>query len=139
MVSEAQKHMVSQRFEIEKLRSELAAATTAANTAAATAQSGLKAVLVEERQKAAVDRQNLIAQITSLINNSADEQDRRLAERVEAVQSEVSITQTRLEEASKAHEEGIDTWSARDESFYSRLCDAQETVRCVLAQDWEVN
>jgi kinesin family protein 11 len=138
MVSEAQKHMMSQRSEIEKLRSQLAEATAAASKATATAQSGLKTILVEERQKAAVDRQNLIAQITSLINNTADEQDRRLTERVEAVRTEISTTQTRLEEATKAHDEGMETWSVADKSFYEKLCDAQETVRTVLAEDWKV-
>ncbi|KAA8894875.1 P-loop containing nucleoside triphosphate hydrolase protein [Sphaerosporella brunnea] len=137
MVGEAQKHMRSQRSEIEKLRSQLAEATAAASTATEAAQSGLKTVLVEERQKAAVERQNLIAQIATLINNTADEQDRRLTARVEAVRDEISTVQNRLEEASKAHGEGIENWSVKDESFYSKLCDAQETVRDVLAQDWE--
>ncbi|KAF8541673.1 P-loop containing nucleoside triphosphate hydrolase protein [Trichophaea hybrida] len=137
MVSEAQKYMIAQKSEIEHISRELSEATVIASTATATAQSNLQTILVEERERALKDRQNLIVQITTLINNTADEQDKRLTERIETVQKEIGATQTQLKAASKVHEEGMESWSTREENFYSRLCDAKETVRCVLAQDWQ--
>jgi len=130
--------MAAQKSEIETLRSQLAEATAIATTATANAQSNLQTILVEERVKAAADRQSLISQITTLINNTGDAQDKRLTQRVETVKADISATQTRLEAASKTHERIIESWSAREELFYTRLCDAKETVRSVLDDDWKV-
>ncbi|KAI5858375.1 P-loop containing nucleoside triphosphate hydrolase protein [Tricharina praecox] len=137
MVTEAQEHMAAQKSEIETLRSQLAEATATASAATTTAQSSLQTILVEEREKAAADRQNLISQITTLINNTGAAQDKRLTERVLTVKADIGATQTRLEAASKTHEETIESWSAREELFYTRLCDAKETVRSVLTDDWK--
>lgn len=138
MAGEAQKHMMAQKAEIARLNHELSEATATASAATATAQSNLQAILAEERERAAKDRQNLIAQITTLINNSGEEQDGRLGLRIGGVQADISATRARLDEASKVHVDNMENWSARDEKFYSRLCDAKETVRCVLAHDWQV-
>lgn len=138
MTSEAQKHMMAQRAEIARLNHELSEATATASAATAAAQSNLQTILAEERERAAKDRQNLVAQITTLIGNSGEEQDGRLALRIGGVQADISASQARLDEASKAHVDNMEAWSARDEKFYSRLCDAKETVRCVLAHDWQV-
>lgn len=139
MVSEAQKHMIAQKSGIEHTGRELSEAAVNASAATAAAQLNLQMILVEERERASKDRQDLIAQIATLINSTADEQDKRLTERIEAVQEEIGATQTQLKVASKVHKEGMESWSAREENFYSRLCDAKETVRCVLARDWQVS
>jgi len=131
--------MAAQKSEIGTLRSQLAEATVVATTATATAQSSLQTILAEEREKAAADRQNLISQITTLINNTGFAQDKRLTERVESVKADIGATQIRLEAASKDHEVTIESWSAREELFYTRLCDVKETVQSVLADDWKVS
>ena len=138
MVSGAQEHMMAQKAEIEKLRLQLAEATAVARMTAAKAQANIQTILGEERQKSRAERQALVAQISNLINTTGEEQDRRLLKRVEAVQSEIGTTQVKIEEATAVHETGLETWSAREEEFYAKLCNAKETVREVLAQDWKV-
>lgn len=138
MVEDSQKHMKEQKAEIERLGKELTSATATASEATEKAQESLKTILVEERENSAKDRQNLIAQITTLINSNADEQDERLSKRVDGLQAEITATKTALDEASKTHQNGLDTWSEREESFYTSLCTAQETVRRILSEDWQV-
>jgi kinesin family protein 11 len=138
VVEDAQKHMKEQKTEIERLGKELTCATVVASEATEKAQESLKTILVEEKEKSAKDRQDLIAQITTLINNNADEQDERLTKRVDGLQADITATKTALDEASKTHQDGLDTWSEREESFYTSLCTAQETVRRILSEDWQV-
>ncbi|CCX30040.1 Similar to Kinesin-like protein bimC; acc. no. P17120 [Pyronema omphalodes CBS 100304] len=137
VVEDSQKHMKEQKAEIERLGKELTSATATASEATEKAQESLKTILVEERENSAKDRQNLIAQITTLINSNADEQDERLSKRVDGLQAEITATKTALDEASKTHQNGLDTWSEREESFYTSLCTAQETVRRILSEDWQ--
>lgn len=139
MVSDAQEHMMAQNAEIEKLRLQLAETTAAARETAANAQANIQVILGEERQKSQAERQALIAQISNLINATGEEQDRRLTERVEAVRTEVGATQSKIDEATAAHESGLETWKSREGEFYSRLCSAKETVREVLENDWKVS
>jgi kinesin family protein 11 len=138
MANKVQQQMIAQHEKIRLLRSQLVDAVAAAAKATDTAERNLQTVLDEERQRASVDRQHLIAQITSLINNTAGEQERRLTERIDDVRSDMTHTQVKLGTASLDYEDRMDVWARREQKFYSELCDAKNTVRCVLSNDWQV-
>jgi hypothetical protein len=135
---DAEKRMIAQKAEIEKLRLELSSATVAAATATNDAQSNLDLILQEEREKAAAERQNLVSQITSLINSTADEQDQRLVKRIKLVQSDMVASKDELEVAAKKYNEGMIQWSGEEDKFINELTSSKETLNTMLANDWEV-
>lgn len=117
---------------------ELTSATAAAALAATTAQGTLECILTEERERASADRQKLIAQISTLINDTADDQDKRLTKRIDLVRNEMNAAQNELETASKSYEERMDLWSQEEEKFSNGLAESKETVKQALVEDWQV-
>ncbi|KAL7274763.1 Kinesin-related motor protein [Rhizina undulata] len=133
---EVQKHIISQKAEVEKLRVQLASATNAAASASTTAKSTLDTILAEERKRATDDRQSLITQITALINSTADEQDKRLTKRVKLVQDDMDIAKDELETAAKEYASGMDVWSEQEEVFSNELVVQREELKKKLVDDW---
>lgn len=95
-------------------------------------------ILQEERERAAVDRQNLISQIAALINSTADDQDKRLTKRVELVQSEMATAKEDLVGAAKQYNTGMDDWVGEEEKLIAGLVDSQESLGRMLVNDWQV-
>ncbi|KAG0636196.1 P-loop containing nucleoside triphosphate hydrolase protein [Tuber brumale] len=134
---DAEKRIIAQKAEAEKLRLQLSSATAAVVIATDTAQSSLDSILREERERAATDRQNLISQITALINATAEDQDKRLTKRVQLVQGEILSAKEELDEATKQYNAGMDQWSGGEERFINELVISQDSLKKILVQDWQ--
>ncbi|PUU72771.1 P-loop containing nucleoside triphosphate hydrolase protein [Tuber borchii] len=115
---DAEKRIIAQKAEAEKLRLQLGSAAAAAVIATDTAQSSLDLILREERERATTDRQNLISQIAALVNATAEDQDKRLTKRVQLVQGEILMV-----------------WG--EEKFINELVISQDSLKKILVQDWQ--
>lgn len=139
MFDDAEKRIIAQKAEAEKLRLQLGSAAAAAVIATDTAQSSLDLILREERERATTDRQNLISQIAALVNATAEDQDKRLTKRVQLVQGEILSAKEELDEATKQYNAGMDQWSGGEEKFINELVISQDSLKKILVQDWQVS
>ena len=96
-------------------------------------------ILREERERAATDRQNLISQMATLVNATAEDQDKRLTKRVQLVQGEILSAKEELDEATKQYNAGMDQWSGGGEKFINELVISQDALKKILVQDWQVS
>lgn len=138
LFDETQRSVILQKAEVEKLRQQLTSATAATITAADAAQTSLDAILMEERERAATDRTKLISQITALINSSAEDQELRITQRVQLVQSEMALAQEELEAAEVTYNEGMDVWTGMEDVFIEKLTGQKEGLKTMLLEDWQV-
>lgn len=138
LFDEAQRSVITQKAEVEKLRLQLTSATAATITVADAAQTSLDTILKEERERAAADRAGLIAQITALVNGAAEDHDRRISQRVQLVQSEMAIAQEELQAAEAAYNEGMDVWTGAEDTFIETLTGKKEVLKTMLQEDWQV-
>ncbi|RPA75771.1 kinesin-domain-containing protein [Ascobolus immersus RN42] len=134
LFDETQKHIVSQKAENETLRTELLTATSAALSANATAQSSLRDIVAEERQKAAEDRAHLISQITALINASGEQHDRRVAKRVGIVQMELGTSREELSEAETRFRQGMEQWEQREEQMKDTISQQKTKIKAHMQE-----
>ena len=137
MFDNTQKHMVAQQAEAERLRVELSVATSKAITSNATASTSLETILADERERSAAERQNLIIQMTALLNTSAEEQERRLNKRITQVRDDISMSTQELSESSGEYNQRMTQWSAKEEGFMTELITSRESLKTRLVQDWQ--
>lgn len=133
-----QKHMISQKSQIDTLRFQLASSTTAATAANEAAKNAFSTIIKEERERAAADRQSLITQISALINTTAGEQDDRLTKRISFVQSEMDVARNELQDAAADQAHKLGAWSESEERFITDMAESRDKLKQKLVMDWEV-
>ncbi|KAM0503916.1 Kinesin- protein 11 [Verticillium nonalfalfae] len=129
-------HIAAQRAESLKLRQQLEKATrTIAERNAANA-SRMQEVMEGERKQAAVDRQDLLTQITSLINAQAEVQESRLADKTAELQKSILASNTTLEKDVAAYGEGMDAWNSKEDELLETVANSKEAMKTKLKEDW---
>lgn len=131
-------YMANQKSEIEELKIKVESTAAIATKTTAEAHTQLNTILNEERAQNALDRQNLISQITSLINATADGQNARLTQRIETVRTDLDSTRVTVEAATKEHEEHMKKLAASNETFLETLASSRERIHDSIVQDQEV-
>ncbi|CRK25122.1 hypothetical protein BN1708_014144 [Verticillium longisporum] len=129
-------HISAQRAESLRLRQQLEKATrTIAEQNAANA-SRMQEVMEGERRQAAVDRQDLLAQMTSLINAQAEVQESRLADKTAELQRSILASNTTLEKDVAAYGEGMDAWNSKEDELLETVTNSKEAMKTKLKEDW---
>ncbi|KAF3342330.1 hypothetical protein VdG2_09290 [Verticillium dahliae VDG2] len=129
-------HISAQRAESLRLRQQLEEATrTIAEQNAANA-SRMQEVMEGERIQAAVDRQDLLAQMTSLINAQAEVQESRLADKTAELQRSILASNTTLEKDVAAYGEGMDAWNSKEDELLETVTNSKEAMKTKLKEDW---
>ena len=103
------------------------------------ASSLLEACLTEERHQASADRQNLLSQITSLINASGEAQDTRLTTKIDAIQQTITSSTSQFEAANAKYAEGMDTWNQKENSLVDEVVSSRDHLKAKMQQDWTVS
>lgn len=138
LFEELMRHIETQKSEVNALRAQLKATHEAHVAAQIDAASKLENTLAEEKQQAAADRQNLLAQISLLINAQGEAQDIRLAQKIGAVQSEISASRNALDLASSNYDRGLQSWNEKEVALVENVLRARETLKSKLKEDWMV-
>ena len=99
----------------------------------------LEGCLTEERQQAAAERQNLLSQITDLVNRSGETQDARWASKIEAVRSDIATSTSKFQAADKIYCEGMDVWSQKENLLVEEVLKSRETLKGKMKKDWMVS
>lgn len=111
-------------------------ANTALVQANKASQGRLIQVVDEEKQKSAEERQQLLAQITSLINADADAQDKRLNEKVFSVCEEIGAANASFEAQQSSYSEGMDVWADKSREILDGISKSQDVVKTKIKSDY---
>ncbi|KAI9733056.1 MAG: kinesin motor protein cin8 [Cirrosporium novae-zelandiae] len=133
---ELSKHLDSQALEITRLRQELSQAQHALLDSNISASNRLETCLAEERQQSSADRQNLLVQITDLINKTGETQDARLNTKVNAIREDFFASQATFEAANLKHNEEMDNWTEKERSLLTEVIESRDTLKGKMKNDW---
>lgn len=139
MFDELVKHVNAQKAEANTLREQLMFANNVAAEAKTQANDRLEAVLAEEREQALHDRQNLLSQITGLINAQGEAQDARLSSKVQSIKSEIDESKNVFVSATSSYAEGMNAWNVKEEGLVEEVMKSRETLKTKLKDDWMVS
>lgn len=132
-------HLSIQRSESDALRRQLEEAGQAMVQANEAVSSQVQEVVEEERKQAAEDRQKLLAQVASLINAHAEQQETRLAGKAAKIQGRVSGAKETFRGQVTAYSIGMDSWDTNEERLLQDVASSRDTLKKRLQDDWTVS
>ncbi|KAL5349013.1 Kinesin-related motor protein [Pseudogymnoascus australis] len=130
------KHVNSQKAEVDDLRNQLNAASEALVESNSAANSQLERVIVEEREQAATDRENLLRQITTLVMSQGERQDARIEAKVTAVKESIKSSETTFEASRSAYNQNMDAWNEKEQKLVEEVHLSRENLKTKLKEDW---
>ncbi|KAL8933738.1 MAG: hypothetical protein Q9216_006230, partial [Gyalolechia sp. 2 TL-2023] len=130
------KHINAQKAEADELRSQISMATQDSMQAEARMSSQLQSVLDEERSHAAQDRQDLLSQITLLVNKSGEVQDTRWQSKIDTIKSDIASSRSALESEEKRYTEGMNVWSQKENLLVEEVLKSRDTLKSRMKKDW---
>ncbi|KAL9625579.1 MAG: hypothetical protein Q9160_000292 [Pyrenula sp. 1 TL-2023] len=131
------KHMTAQRKEADQLRQQLQEANKKNLEASQAAASQLSETCETEREASRLDRQNLLAQIQSLIESSAKTQEDRLTKSLTTTATDLTSSTTALETATSSYSTSMDAWLAKEASFADTISSSRDALKSKLKKDWQ--
>lgn len=99
-------------------------------------QSRLIQVVDEEQQKAAEERQQLLTQLTSLVNSNAEAQSKRLNEKLFGVCEDIGVANATFESQQTAYSEGMGNWASKSKDVLAGISKSQEVVKTKIKGDF---
>ncbi|KAK5657027.1 hypothetical protein OQA88_3553 [Cercophora sp. LCS_1] len=133
------KHISAQKAESDRLRQQLEGASKTIVESNESAASKIQQVIDEERKQAAAERQNLLLQITTLINSQAELQHSRLVGKAALIQQEVTEASKSFGEDIAQYSEGMDTLSAKEGRLLEDVAKSREALKVKLKDEWNAS
>jgi kinesin family protein 11 len=99
-------------------------------------QGRLLQVVDEEKRNSAEERQQLLAQVTSLINANTEAKDRRLNEKVLGVCEEIGTTNASFEIEQSSYSEGMGNWVDKSKGILAGISKSQDAVKAKIKGDF---
>lgn len=131
-------HVNSQKAEINQLRLQLQEANQQAVEANRRASAHLAQTMEEENAHAEAERDHLMSQIRSLIDESRQRQFGRLKGRVECVRTDITSSGDCLEQATAHYDRQVDEWVFKSEQFAKDVIASRDEFKTKMQHDWEV-
>ena len=129
-------HLNSQKAESDALRRELSAATVTALKAEALASAQLQSCLEEEREQAAVERGDLLAQIAKLVNATGTAQEERFSSKINGIRANMTTARTNFCAADNKYNEAMETWSTKENLLVEEVLRSRESLKSKMKKDW---
>ncbi|KAK8008531.1 hypothetical protein PG991_011082 [Apiospora marii] len=130
------KHITSQKKESDSLRAQLEEASETIVLSNQSISSRIQEVISEERRQAAEERQDLLLQITSLINSQAELQESRLANRAASIQQSMRENNSVFEGSVSNYSQAMDGLSEKEGQLLSDVAKSRDTMKTKLQDDW---
>ncbi|KAI4178142.1 MAG: hypothetical protein L6R41_008524 [Letrouitia leprolyta] len=130
------KHVNTQKAEADELRSQISMAAQTSIQTEAHISSQLQSALDEERAHAAQDRQDLLSQITSLVNKSGEMQDTRWQSKIDTIRSDIASSRSTLESEEKRYTEAMAVWSQKETLLVEEVLKSRDTLKSRMKKDW---
>lgn len=131
------KHVNSQKAEMDELRQKASAASQAAIQVDDDVSARLDVCLKEEREQAAHDREDLLLQITNLVNRSGEVQDSRWQSKINTVRDEITTSRSALKSADKHYCGGMDVWAQKENLLVEEVLKSRDTLKIKMKEDWK--
>lgn len=139
LFEEVLRHMAAQKTESDKLRQKLEEASRIIVESNGTMSTRIQEVVEEERKQAAVERQNLLRQIGSLISSQAELQESRLAGKTALIQQTVVNSSKTFESDVAQFSEGMDAWNVKDTQILEDVAKSRDALKTKLKDEWTVS
>jgi kinesin family protein 11 len=132
-------HLTAQRSESNRLKRQLqSAAQTIAEQNEATA-GRVQNVIQDERRQAAEDREQLMAQMASLVSVQAEAQESRLAEKAALIQKSISDSSRTLNSNIIQYSDGMDSWDSKEGQFLEEVKSSRDALSTKLTDNCNVS
>ena len=138
MFDDMTRQLNSQREESQRLRAELEEANQKSIEASNAASSQLGSCLEKERLATQEDRQELVAQISSLIESSASKRDQRISAALGATQTHLTESRTKFEVANQQFNDGMTKWIENDTALIVQVSKSRDGLKGKMKKDWTV-
>ncbi|KAF1358484.1 kinesin-domain-containing protein [Lizonia empirigonia] len=123
------KSLDEQQAENDRLHRRILEANTSLIEANKTSQSRLVQLIDEETQKSTEERLLLLNQVTSLINASADDQEKRLRDRISNIGAEIGVSTAAHEVEQVTYNESMNAWRIRSKDTVVGVTESRERVK----------
>jgi kinesin family protein 11 len=130
------KRMNEQQNEAQRLRAQITSANTQFVEASQQSQTQLQQAVEEERQTAATERATLLANITSLINDSATSQEARMTDHLQTANKRVKTSEEAYLAAQQVYGNGMDAWNGSSQALIEQSVQSRESIKTRLKSDW---
>lgn len=128
----------AQKKESDRLRHQLECAGDAIVQSNESVSNRIQDVLNQERVQAAEERQQLLAQISTLINSQAELQESRLAGKAALLQKTVSESNQTFQGSVSQYSEGMDAWNSEGSQILDSISKSKAALKKKLKDDWSV-
>ena len=98
----------------------------------------LETCLNEERAQASQDRQELLTQITNLVNKSNEAHDDRWKTKLNDVRQEILFSKSALQTADERYNIGMDVWSQKEKLLVEEVLTSRDTLKGKMKEDWKI-
>lgn len=139
LFEELLRNINDQKAESDRLRQQLENASQAMVQSNEAVASKIQEVVEAERKQAAAERQDLLAQISSMINSHAETQEWRLASKTAAIQQTVADSSREFEGSVSQFSQGMDAWNVKDSQLLAEVAKTRETLKVKLKDEWTVS
>ena len=97
----------------------------------------LETCLEEERAQANRDRQQLLEQISNLVNSSGRNQEARWDAKIRAMREDINTSKTTFHSSEKAYVQGMDSWSKKEALLVEQVLKSRESLKMKMKEDWK--
>ncbi|PNS21900.1 hypothetical protein CAC42_498 [Sphaceloma murrayae] len=132
------RQMNEHKAEVERLQLELVNANNALLESQAASRQTLVRAMATERTTAAEERNELLQQIGSLIQNSAVKQEERVQSHIEALNTAACTSETTHSAAQANYTSSMASWSGSSASLISQLLSSREAIKSKIKSDWSL-
>jgi kinesin family protein 11 len=132
------KSLNEQQAENERLHAQVLETNLALIEANKNSQGRLSQVVNDEKQQSAEERQQLLVQISALMDANAEAQEQRLNERLASVSEEIDAANTAFAQQQEAYTQNANAWSDRSKAIVAGIATSRDVVKSKLKSDYAV-
>lgn len=128
--------MNDQQAEANKAKQDIMQAGVAYVEDSRASYHALEQSLQAEKEQSVADRQHLLSQIGSLIQASAEAQDRRMSEHLSGAAKRIKTSEEEYSHSSQRYESQMDEWTTKSQALVTSCVRSREAVKSKIKADW---
>lgn len=132
-------HLNAQKAEVNSLREQLAVATSQLLQNETENSEKLESFLLDERNRAALDRQALLSHIANMVDESHRQKEERWTTGITSIRERSTASRSGFQTASKQYEDSMDNWSLKEDLLVEKVNKSRETLKTKMKNDWTVS
>jgi kinesin family protein 11 len=132
------RHMNEQQAEAEQLRTQMSRANEELAQRNSASGDRMKALMEQEQEQQALEREALMSQISALINSTTKKQQDRVAATLDSVKVEFDTSQQVHSKENESFIAGSAAWSTKAQELVGKIVDSREHVKNKIKTDFTV-